>query len=541
MIYFILLLALLLRVWGVSYALPNLAINDEPTFIYGALRMLELKTFVPAFHPEEFKVLYYFSFIPSLYAIVFAPLLLIAYLFSSFSSLEDFKLYLTLDPSLIWIAARLFSALFGALTVYLVYRLALLWFENKKIALFSGLFLALSLFHIQLSHMARHWVYGAFFATLAWIFITLIYKSGQRKHYFWGGITAGLSFGATPPSALTLLSLGFLHFLKRKFIDWNLIISGVSFMALALLFIFLHPYGLTLGDTGNESGILANVWERLSHPGERSPFGFLGLAGHFLEILWRSETFLLIFAALGAVFFFKKDFRLWTSVFLFFISYIFLMYTFFTALPRAVLIILPLCAVLAGFGLGKFTELFERKILIKSFIIAVIFILPLLSVARYDYLLSVADTRTLATAWIRENIPAGSRILAHLPVMRLTNAREGINRMEKLDAKSLRAADRALLKIKPEFYLEPAFEILNLHFFPGYSASPEDFQYLVLEYEKADQSDLSPGVRELVGKAQLLKRFESQLEFKDEISTRFPWEFFEIQRFGPFVDIYEFR
>lgn len=534
------LLALVLRIWGATYAFPNLVINDESAFVYGALKMLEFKTFIPAFHPEEFKALYYFSFIPSLYAVVFAPFLLVAYLFSSFSSLADFKLYLTLDPSVIWIAARIFSAVFGTLTVYLVYRLALLWFENKKIALFSALFLALSLFHIQLSHMARHWIYGAFFATLAWIFIALIYKSGQRKHYFWGGVSAGLSFGATPPSALVLLPLGFLHFLKQKFVDRNLVISGVSFLALALLFIFLHPYGLTLGDTGSESGILANVWERLSHPGERSPFGFLGLAGHFLEILWRSETFLLIFAALGAVFFFKRDLRLGVSVFLFFISYIFLMYTFFTALPRAVLVILPLGAVLAGLGLGKFTELFERKILIKSFVIAVIFILPLLSAARYDYLLSAADTRTLATAWIRENIPAGNKILAYLPVMRLANTKEGINKMEKLDAKSLRAADRALLKTKPEFYPEPAFEILNLHFLPGYSVSPEGFQYLVLEYEKADQSDIPPGVRELVFNARLLKRFESQLEFKDEISALFPWEFFEIQRFGPFVDIYEF-
>ena len=385
--------------------------------------------------------------------------------------------------------------------------------------------------------MARHWVYGAFFATLAWIFITLVYKSGERKHYFWGGISAGLSFGATPPSALTLLSLGFLHFLKRKLVDWNLIISGASFLALALLFISLHPYGLTLGDTGNESAILANVWERLSHPGERSPFGFFGLAGNFLEILWRSDALLLIFAALGAVFFFKRDFRLGLSVFLFFVTYIFILYTFFTALPRAVLIILPLSAVLAGFGLERLLNFFR----LKALLVFLVFGFALIPALRYDYLLSAADTRTLATTWIRENIPAQSKILAYLPITRLPNTKEGINKMEKIDAKSLRAADRALLKIEPEFYPKPAFEILNLHFLPGYSASPEDFQYLVLEYEKADQSDLPSGVRELVFKARLLKRFESQLEVRDEISTRFPWEFFEIQRFGPFVDIYEFR
>ena len=60
LIFWILLLALVLRLWGITYGFPLFLVNDETPHVYGALKMIELKTLIPAFHQEEFsKVLYY--------------------------------------------------------------------------------------------------------------------------------------------------------------------------------------------------------------------------------------------------------------------------------------------------------------------------------------------------------------------------------------------------------------------------------------------------------------------------------------------------
>ena len=44
----ILLLALGVRLIGIDYGLPLALVHDEPPFIFGALKMLELKTLIPA-------------------------------------------------------------------------------------------------------------------------------------------------------------------------------------------------------------------------------------------------------------------------------------------------------------------------------------------------------------------------------------------------------------------------------------------------------------------------------------------------------------
>ena len=55
----ILALAALLRIAGIGHGLPLFVVDDEPPFVLAALKMLELKTLLPAAHTEFQDFLYY--------------------------------------------------------------------------------------------------------------------------------------------------------------------------------------------------------------------------------------------------------------------------------------------------------------------------------------------------------------------------------------------------------------------------------------------------------------------------------------------------
>ena len=144
-IAWILAAALLLRLWGVTYALPQFFVNDERANVYGALKMIELKTLVPRGHDEEFrKVLNYLPLPSYLYLAVLAPVLGIGYLASGAPSLAAYRDLLILDPTIVFVTARALVALLGVATIYVTYRLGRAIFGSERAALLGAIFLSLS-------------------------------------------------------------------------------------------------------------------------------------------------------------------------------------------------------------------------------------------------------------------------------------------------------------------------------------------------------------------------------------------------------------
>ena len=121
-IVWVLLGAFVLRLFGIPYGFPLFLVNDEPAFVLGALKMMELKTLVPAWHSAEFqKVLYYPPFLAYFYLIALAPVLAVHYLASGLPSLAAYQDAFTMNPSFLWIAARVLNALMGVLLIYVVH------------------------------------------------------------------------------------------------------------------------------------------------------------------------------------------------------------------------------------------------------------------------------------------------------------------------------------------------------------------------------------------------------------------------------------
>lgn len=567
-ITWILFLALALRLWGITYGFPFFLVNDETPHVYGALKMIELETLIPAFHQEEFKkVLYY----PPLTSYVFLPVLLPVigahWIFSGLPPLAEYKSALALDPSFIWIAARIFMALIGVLNVFVVYLFTRRVFQSERAGMFAALFLALSFYHIQLSHNVRHWLPASFLLTLVWFFSTPIFQGNASwRRYLGIGMLVGAAAGGVNTAAVIGLIPPFFASVFRNGVVGRKRIEGkklgilfLSFALIALFFIVLHPYGFTRAEgAANPS---ADVSGRFVALAEKSFSGWIDFAAEYVGALWNFEAPLFLAGGAGVFLLFFQRRWFWGGTFLAYVfSFFTLLYLFDDFTARGIVFVTPILAVFAGYAVDAvFRNLKARifsQVLFFVFCLlfsAVLFGWQFITDVRYDYLLSQKDTRLVARRWTVEHIPAGSRIVLDAQYLRLTNAKRGIEGMRAIDPASLRAADTALAALSNDRYPYPAYDIVNLNFVSKEKRSAlstdnffkeNGFEFLIVEYNNADA--IPEDTRRLIGGGQLIRRISqwkgfgaSSFDGSGKMGKFSVQKLFQVERFGFFVDIYK--
>ncbi len=570
-IFLILLAALVLRLWGIGYGFPFFLVNDEPALVLGALKMLELRTLVPAWHEGEFrKVLNYPPLTSYFYLVTLAPVLAVHYALSGFPPLMEYMDAFTLDPSFLWIAARVINAILGVAVVYITYRLARTVTGSERGALLAAMFLAVSFYEVQLSQVVRHWMPASLLLVLAWLAAEGVRAKGERRFYLIAGLMTGLGMGVNTSSAIGLLPALWYHFgargrsmaaKMRSLRLWQMIALAV---VLGATFILLYPYGFTRGEGASSVG--SDIGRRFSSLASRFmaiPEWANFLFGYAKLLLWYEAT-LVAGALIGAWALLRRNASFVLLAIVFCLVYLSLLYFFFNAIPRALIFILPPLAVLAGYGVDELVATFENRLrptrlaalAIFGLPFLIFFAYPLVIDLRYDYLLSQSDTRLVAKRWIESNIPPGTKVLADLPYLRLINTKEGIRELAAIDPTALRAQDRVLLRRDEASYPKPAYHLLNLHFVapeaPERRLSLGDvqqrgFRYLMVEYEYMNGADLDPHLSPLIEAARLVNRFmpfrvggglERALDISGEIATIHPMELFSLERFGQIVEIY---
>lgn len=575
-IYIILALALVLRLWGITYALPQFFVNDERAGVYGALKMLELGTLVPARHEAEFRQVLNYLPLPSyLYLIVLTPVLGLGYLLSGAAGLAQYRAALTLDPTVIFLASRALIALMGTAVVWLTYRLGWGIFASERTGLLAAAFLAVSFYHLQLSHVTRQWMPAALALALAWLAALAIYRGGGTKGYAWGGLLAGLGFGANPAAAVAMAPMVLAHFLRpsgeafsRRISDRRWLFCVALFLAVSLASVALYPYGLSQGEVVG-GGIRATLSAKLAGFAGKSLAGWLAFLWFYVKLLFTYET-ILFAAALGGALLMACRHRRWLAVAgVFAAGYLTLLYLAFNIIERGILFLLPVLSVAAGYAADRLwqklgnLEIEKLRIrstfshfLISSFFALFLFGWPLAVGLRYDYLLTQEDTRILAADWIYAETPPEAKILADLPYLRLTNTKAGIRELGGIDPAGLRIQDRVLLGLTEQRYPQPNREVLNLHFIsplhPHRQAGDAAFftsrgyRFFAVEYEYQDRRDLTPQSRAFMDQGRLLQRFAPSaagaagraLDVSGEIATVPPWGLWAVRRFGFFVDVY---
>lgn len=531
--------AFMLRVWGVWYGLPEVFVGDEPAMVVGALKMLQLKTLIPALHPEAFRLLYYPPLVPYVLVAGLVPVLGLQYLTGGFSDFTAFTQALVLDPTSLWIAARMISVLLGTATVYAVYRLGQILF-SRRVGLWAAMLLSTSFLHVGLSHFIRHWVPATLAVTVVAYFAARIAQGGKRRDYLWAGVAAGLGFGVSYIPAIAMLLVCIAHWLnpkaprpklRQRWLWQSILVVGLF----AAAFVALHPQEFfrmlvgedsTAGQGKNLFGLFVSWGFHLKNFAQLEPVAF-GLTILGLPLVWRTS---------------RQKFALLLALP---VVYLTMLYLVFHDEVRYLLLVLPLLCVVAGVALDRLWRYAVTFAPASGIALTIlVFAFPLAVEGKYLQLMTAPDTRQLAQAWVEKNIPAGSRVITDIVTFRLTPTIDSIRQQAELDPSSLRLEDRTLLEVPAERYPQPAYEVLPLHFITApqlpVDFSPEalrraGFTTMVVE----EGATVRPETQAVAASAKIVEQFRAELP---DVNGNFMlpvWMLFTIDRLGPTVTIYQ--
>jgi hypothetical protein len=416
----VIVLALAVRLVGITWGLPNIFHVDENWFA-----QLAMKHFRGDLNPHFFHV-------PSLYTYLVTGVWGLYYLggkaLGTFSSPADFNEAYLHNATVFILLGRLITVLFGVGTVILLYLVGKEMF-NFRTGLLAALFLTFSLDHVKISHDFVPDVAMVFFLLPSFFFIWRVYVRGRIGDYLLAGLFAGLAFATKYGGLFLFLPLVLAHLFRQSekkrplwswILDLRLLGAGLVFIAVFFLgtpyalldfpkfktdFVWQSQHLTSIGHYGSSTAMPS--WLFYFRHGFKENIGSLAqwlcLGGLVLGLARRR----------------KKDILLLSMPLLMFI----LIGTWKAYATRYLLPIIPffilLAAVFLDFLLAHIGPLWRKmKIRLRpglektmaAALAAVFFVSPVLRVFRFDQQLTRPDTRVVAERWIEANIPPRARI-----------------------------------------------------------------------------------------------------------------------------------
>ncbi|WP_114952194.1 ArnT family glycosyltransferase [Sphingosinicella terrae] len=399
----LLCLAALLRLDGIAFGLPALNDPDEPLFMMLAYGMLERGSPDPQWFGHPGTVTLYCL------ALIMGAVAVLGIASGRFSGIEDFAQAVYLDPAIVILPARLFVAANGVACVFLTYLVARrLW--GRGAGLVAASVLAVNAVHIGWSQVIRTDVQASLFMQLCVLAAIRIHGSGGVRSHVLAGIFAGLACATKWPAAIIFLNplAASLDRLRqgrgeRKGLVLLLLMPGVSLLAASPF--LLISYDVVLGDLAGEA--------RPVHPGSTG-FGLVGnlgwyLAGPLLLSFGWLGLPLALAGALGAA---VRSRPFLVAVCPAFLAFLLSISMQSLVWERWLVPLLPFLAL--GFAWAAVTIVgltVARWRLIVSLGLAAALALPMLQATHARSIERRNDTRQIASAWIRANVPPGSTIL----------------------------------------------------------------------------------------------------------------------------------
>lgn len=412
---FILLLALVLRLWGIAFGLPYQYHQDEGHEVYRALRL----GYGDFDFDRNFKGGYFY-----LLFIEYALYYLVLWITGGVAGLSDFALKIIFAPAPFWLIGRITTAIIGTLSVYALYRLGRKIYDEKT-GLAAALFLAVAVVHTECSHYITVDVPMTFVLLLGFTALVEVMRKISLRSSLLAGFLIGVAMLFKASAAIALIPFVVAHALHRrdngaqtawlKKASWGfaalltiylignpgLWLNQNENVANTLNFIFGKP-GLTSTEVDpvflvHYSDSMISPW-RYYFQGLEYSFGAgvlaLALAG-VLCALWRhrpSEVMMLSFLIPGFIA----------------ISASKTLTGFHYLLP-----LLPFLAISAAHvAVAQLQKLSTTRM--RAMALAALLVLtlqPLYRSAAFNDRLTRIDTRSLAKEWVETHIPAGTRIV----------------------------------------------------------------------------------------------------------------------------------
>jgi hypothetical protein len=386
----VLVVAFLLRLWGVGFGLPFLYHADEPIVVNHALAF-GMGDLNPHFFNIPPLVSYLLFLCYGLYCVAGCATGL-------FHSVREFEQIFYFDPTSFYLIARLiFGVSLGTASVYVLFRLVRRFWDTRT-ALWASLFLSVNFLHVRDSH----YIYAdipllivlllGFFA----FFRVAENPSSWKWHLLAGGV---IGWAVAVKYNGIFLAIPYLWVCLRR-VSWKywLPFGLLAAVAATATFILLNPYAILdhaffvkeLAEQSNSNSGGFSWFHHLTY----SLAGALGWPMLVLALLGAFQALL------------AKDVRS-QAVAVFVIAYYAVLCRFGQPYDRYVLPLIPFMLILAAktlLGLKTKSRLF-------FWILVPFLVLPsIIKTIHWDRLMSEPDVRTVAKDWVEAHIPAGSRV-----------------------------------------------------------------------------------------------------------------------------------
>lgn len=409
----LLALAFVLRVYGANFGLPNLYYWDEPTVVQRAIR----------FGSGDLNP--HFFYYPALYMYVLFAVSGFYFVFGKltghFGGVQDFAAEFFIDPSGVYLWARVATALVGTLAVYMTYRVGRRYFGQLP-GFLGALFLAVSVLHTGHSHIAITDVPQSFFIIAAYLPLFWIKDRAYWRDYLLAGLLIGLGMATKYLPILLVPSVLVAHYLSST--------PGLSFTArwprwlgcwfapklwVAGLATFI---GFFAGAPFNVIELGAFIADYQQQSILSSGEGGMSFGYFLLTILPGSLGWPLYLVALaGCVFIAWRGGATGRLFLVFPIVYMIFVGRYALVFARYMIPVEPFLAIAAGVALAKAYAALRKQLSRPSWapaaalglVALLLCVTPVYWAMRWNLqMANEIDTRTQAVDWVEQNIPAGA-------------------------------------------------------------------------------------------------------------------------------------
>ncbi|MDE3090640.1 MAG: glycosyltransferase family 39 protein [Chloroflexota bacterium] len=410
----ILAMGLALRLWGIGFGLPFMFDVDESRPVNSALQILNTGNLDPGFFIWP-------SFLMYLNAAVYFVYFLFNSARGSFVPFGDLP-YVDIEGIGIGMApsgdlmllGRGLTAIFGVLSIVVVFLIANRIREGKWAGWFAALLLAIESINVRQSHFIRPDVIATFFALVAFYFALRILDEPRLKYYILAGIAAGLAAGTKYNLAIIVVSIATVHLIKygvRSPLRGEIWIAAAASM---LTFFCSTPYAVLNWRQFISSGIVQDVNAYL--PGDALSVN--ASIVWYSNLLWSSLGIAVLLAIGGAVHILVRRDKKGIAILTFLAVYLVFINSFIAHVDGNMLPAIPFLCVLAGLFIETSYNFLQRQSITRRkwvgalvAVFLVLLVLPPLSVtATNDYRISLQDGRYTANEWISQNLASGSRV-----------------------------------------------------------------------------------------------------------------------------------
>lgn len=410
----ILAVGLAVRLWGIDFGLPFMLNVDESRAVNSALQMLNTGNLDPGFFIWP-------SFLMYLNALVY----FVYFLFNSvrgssvtfgnlpYADIEGIGIGMAPSSDLMLLGRGL-TAIFGMLSILLVFLIARRMEQGRLAGWFAALLFAVEPISVRFSQLIRPDMIALFFGLAAVYFTLKILDEPRLKYYILAGCAAGLAAGTKYNLGIVVVAIATVHLIKYGI--WSPLRGEIWLAAIASLVAFFcsTPYAVLNWRQFISSGIVQDVNAYL--PGDS--LSISPSITYYSNLLWSSLGLALPLAIGGAVYLLVRRDKKGIALLTFLAVYLVFINSFIAHVDGNLLPALPFFCILAGLFIQAVYNFLSSRSMTRSkwalalmAVCVILLVLPPLSVtATNDYRISLRDGRYSANAWIAQNLPPGSRL-----------------------------------------------------------------------------------------------------------------------------------